>query len=38
MITWIAMLGFLPTYRAAVAIQLTTVTVVAGWGVKYWTL
>jgi len=38
MITWIALLGFLPTYRAAVAIQLTTVTVIAGWGVKYWTL
>lgn len=38
MITWIAMPGFLPTYRAAVAVQLTAVTVIAGWGVKYWTL
>lgn len=37
-ITWIAMLVFLSTYRAAVAVQLTTVTVVAGWGVKDWTL
>ena len=32
------MLGFLSTYCAAVAVQLITVTVVAGWGVKYWTL
>ena len=32
------MLVFLAAYRAAVAVQLTTVTVVAGWGVKYWTL